>query len=125
MPGASMRAVARQFGYNVQNVQRHRPHLALMLEQARALREVEGLGTLYRRIKTRQEKLMAHAEAAIEKGDIRGAAALFAEARKNDEILLRLGEKPGFRETGGKTEINAPEARIVVTPSIPSGNSQM
>lgn len=77
------------------------------------------MGALYRRIKTRMERVMEVAEKAADAGDFRGAAALLRVAHQHDETLLKLGERPGYRDQPPPTQINAPDARIVVTPALP------
>ena len=116
-PGATLRAVARDFGVSSDSLQRHRPHMSMILDTARALREVENLGVLYRRIKTQAERMRELAERAEAAGDFRAAVSAHGEARKHEEMLLKLGEKPGFRDTA-PTTVNAPDARIIVTPNL-------
>lgn len=114
-PGAGLKAIAMEFGLSVSALQRHRPHMAMIVEQARALREVEQLGVLYKRLKTQAERLRELAVRAEGAGNFQAAVAAMGEARKHEEMLLRLGEKPGFRDTAAATTVNAPDARIVIT----------
>jgi transposase-like protein len=116
-PGATLRAVARDFGVSSDSLQRHRPHMSMILDTARAMREVESLAVLYRRLKSRAEAMRALGERAEAKGDFRSAILAEGEARKYDEMLSKLGEKPGFRDTA-PTTVNAPDARIIVTPNL-------
>lgn len=114
-PGASIRAVAAEFDITTSSLQRHQPHLASVVEAARAAKEVEGLATIYSRIRKRGTRLAEIAEKACEAGNFRDAVAALVAAAKQDELLAKLGEKPGFRVPGPSNTINAPEARIVIT----------
>lgn len=123
-PGNSGRAVARQFNLILSSLQRHRPHMTDTLDQARALREVEGLGELYKRQKARSVRLWEQADRvfaleAPSSHQLAAAARLVAEATKLEEILAKFAQTPGFREQqgGSQTHISAPQARIVVTSS--------
>lgn len=116
-PGMPLRAVARDFAVSPASLQRHRPHMSMILDTARAMREVENIGVLYKRIKAEAEscrQLSIRAEAA---GNFNAAVAAKIAALKHEEALLKLGEKPGFRDTT-TTTVNAPDARIIVTPNL-------
>jgi hypothetical protein len=114
-PGASVRAVAAEFNIPPTTLSRHQPHLSQVIEAARASKEIEGLSALYKRIKSRGEKLSEIATAALAAGNFRDAVAALTAAAKQDELLAKLGEKPGFRTAGPSNTINAPDARIVIT----------
>ena len=118
-PGVSARAVAKEFGFHVSSVYRHMPHIGAALETARSLREVESVGELYKRVKERAVSLMELSERAESAGQWTAAVAARAEARKHEEMLAKFAQSPGFRDALPATQINAPEARILVTSGEP------
>lgn len=88
--------------------------MAAVVDTARAMREVESLSVLYKRVKTQAEKLRELGTRCEEARQFQAAVAAFAEARKHEEMLFKLAQMPGFRDTVATT-VNAPDARIVIT----------
>ena len=123
IPGSSLRAIAARFGLGQSSVVRHKPHMAMVMDQARALREVESVGELYKRQMSRSKRLWDHAakildDPAATSFQVANAARLADVARKIEEALAKFAQAPGYRDAVPSTQINAPEARIVVTTGL-------
>lgn len=119
-PGTSLRAIGARYGLSQANIQRHKPHMARALDTARIMREVESVGELYKRQAKRSLALWAKVEETLANPnattfEIANAAKLADVALKYEQSLNKLAQAPGFRDAAPPTQINAPDARIVVT----------
>lgn len=115
-PGVLFKDVAEMFGIHAKALARHQQrHMGMLVETARLTKEIESIGTLYSRIKDNAVDLRTKADQIF-----KTHPGLFfqyiAEARKHEEILLKLSQAPGFTSAtpASSTHINAPDARIVV-----------
>lgn len=116
LKGDSVRNVAAAFGLSASQVQRHKKKcLAEAVIEARKA-GLESFEDVYKRMSRRRVHIEDLVEKAANAGDLRNAVALLAEARKHDEVLLRLGQQPGYREESSPSQtLNFPDARIIVT----------
>jgi hypothetical protein len=121
-PGTSLRAIGARFGLTMPCIHRHKSHMARAITTARALSEVESVGALYKRSLKRSATLWKKVESTLENPnatsfEVANAARLADVALKYEQALNKLAQAPGFRDAAPPTQINAPDARIVVTSS--------
>ena len=100
LDGESNRSIAERFGIGRMAAQRHKPHIAGALVQAREIKEVARADTLLDQVLSLNSRALAILEHAEHGGDVRECCAAIRECRGVLELMAKVaGQMPPENQT--------------------------